>query len=141
MKTVAATFFAHPDFHALRIGLSALVITVLGGCSTLTTRSNTDGVLASAAFPGARGEAAKANAEDEAAGDLTDSGADLNAIPLAVNRQVLKWIDYFQGVGRPHMERYLSRSTRYMPTMKAILREEGLPEDLIYIALIESGFS
>jgi membrane-bound lytic murein transglycosylase D len=39
------------------------------------------------------------------------------------------------------MERYLSRSTRYAPIMKEILRKEGLPEDLIYIALIESGFS
>lgn len=73
--------------------------------------------------------------------DLNDSGSDLSAIPIEVNRLVLKWIDYFQGRGRPHMERYLSRSTRYMPVMKEILRKEGLPEDLIYIALIESGFS
>lgn len=73
--------------------------------------------------------------------DLADSGADLVGIPIEVNRLVLKWIDYFQGSGRPHMERYLSRSTRYTPIMKEILRKEGLPEDLIYIALIESGFS
>lgn len=73
--------------------------------------------------------------------DLNDSGSDLNAIPLEVNRMVLSWIDYFQGRGRPHMERYLSRLTRYSPVMKDILRKEGLPEDLIYIALIESGFS
>lgn len=39
------------------------------------------------------------------------------------------------------MERYLQRSTRYMPIMKKILKDQGLPEDLIYIALIESGFS
>lgn len=75
------------------------------------------------------------------AADLNDKGTDLKAVPLAVNRQVLKWIDYFQGQGRPHMERYLARSTRYMPVMKKILKENGLPEDLIYIALIESGFS
>jgi membrane-bound lytic murein transglycosylase D len=73
--------------------------------------------------------------------DLSDTGADLNAIPLEVNRMVLQWIDYFQGRGRPHMERYLSRLPRYAPAMKEILRKEGLPEDLIYIALIESGFS
>lgn len=73
--------------------------------------------------------------------DLSDSGTDLEAIPLEVNKMVLKWIDYFQGRGRPHMERYLSRSSRYSPIMKEILRKEGLPEDLIYIALIESGFS
>ena len=74
-------------------------------------------------------------------GDLNDSGTDLKAVPLAVNRQVLQWIDNFQGQGRPHMERYLSRSTRYMPLMKKILKEQGLPEDLIYIVLIESGFN
>lgn len=73
--------------------------------------------------------------------DLADSGADLVGIPIEVNRLVLKWIDYFQGPGRHHMERYLARSTRYAPIMKEILRKEGLPEDLIYIALIESGFS
>jgi membrane-bound lytic murein transglycosylase D len=73
--------------------------------------------------------------------DLSDAGDDLDAIPLEVNRLVLQWIDYFQGRGREHMERYLSRSTRYVPLMKGILKKEGLPEDLVYIALIESGFS
>lgn len=62
-------------------------------------------------------------------------------IPTEINPLVEKWIAYFQGRGRPHMERYLSRSARYMKLMKKILRENGLPEDLIYIALIESGFS
>lgn len=73
--------------------------------------------------------------------DLDDSGKDLNAIPMDVNRLVLEWIDYFQGKGREHMERYLSRSSRYVPMMKQLLAKQGLPEDLVYIALIESGFS
>lgn len=73
--------------------------------------------------------------------DLDDSGKDLQAIPMDVNRLVLEWVDYFQGRGRPHMERYLSRSSRYVPMMKQILTRQGLPEDLVYIALIESGFS
>jgi membrane-bound lytic murein transglycosylase D len=73
--------------------------------------------------------------------DLTDTGDDMKKIPHEVNRLVLQWVDYFQGRGRPHMERYLSRSGKYLPMMKAILREHGLPEDLVYIALIESGFS
>ena len=73
--------------------------------------------------------------------DLSDAGDDLIAIPLEVNRLVLQWIDYFQGRGREHMERYLARSSRYVPLMKDILKKEGLPEDLVYIALIESGFS
>jgi membrane-bound lytic murein transglycosylase D len=67
--------------------------------------------------------------------------SELEQIPTEINPLVEKWVDYFQGRGRPHMERYLSRSTRYSKLMKKILRQNGLPEDLIYIALIESGFS
>ncbi len=66
---------------------------------------------------------------------------ELEQIPTEINPLVEKWINYFQGRGRPHMERYLSRSARYTKLMKKIIRENGLPEDLIYIALIESGFS
>ena len=61
--------------------------------------------------------------------------------PITMNSRVEGWIDYFTNRGRPHMERYLARSSRYIPTMKAILKENGLPEDLVYLALIESGFN
>lgn len=66
---------------------------------------------------------------------------ELENIPTEVNPLVEKWIAYFQGRGRPHMERYLARSTRYEKLMKKVLRDNGLPEDLFYIAMIESGFS
>ena len=61
--------------------------------------------------------------------------------PITVNAKVEGWIDYFTGRGRPHMERYLSRSSKYIPLMKQILKRNGLPEDLVYLALIESGFN
>ena len=66
---------------------------------------------------------------------------ELDAIPPEMQSKVELWISYFQGKGRPHMERYLARSTRYIKLMKLIMRQNGLPEDLVYIALIESGFS
>lgn len=66
---------------------------------------------------------------------------EFDQIPEDVQPYVQKWLNYFQGKGREHMERYLSRSTRYERLMKRILRENEVPEDLIYIALIESGFS
>ncbi len=115
--------------HFPRAGSAAGPATGVMGSDALATNSTT-----------AEGAAIAPDAPPTAA-DLNDTGADLKAVPLAVNRQVLQWIDYFQGQGRPHMERYLSRSTRYMPVMKKILKENGLPEDLIYIALIESGFN
>ncbi len=66
---------------------------------------------------------------------------ELETIPVEINENVEMWIRYFQGRGRPHMERYLARSTRYEALMKKVLRDNKLPEDLFYIALIESGFS
>ncbi len=35
----------------------------------------------------------------------------------------------------------MARAGRYLPMMKRIFKEHGLPQDLIYIALVESGFS
>lgn len=54
---------------------------------------------------------------------------------------VKKWETYFTGKGRHHMDRYLDRLPRYEALMKQVLKEEGVPEELIYIALIESGFN
>lgn len=62
-------------------------------------------------------------------------------IPVVVNERVVAWMEYFQGAGRKHFKRYLERSARYLPLMQAILREQGMPTDLVYIALIESGFN
>lgn len=73
--------------------------------------------------------------------NINDSNPELEKIPVEINPMVEKWIGYFQGRGRPHMERYLSRSGRYEILMKKVLRDNGLPEDLFYIALIESGFN
>jgi membrane-bound lytic murein transglycosylase D len=62
-------------------------------------------------------------------------------IPLTVNEKVQYFIRYFQGPGRSSFARWLSRSERYIPMMREILRKEGLPEDLVYLAMIESGFT
>jgi peptidoglycan lytic transglycosylase D len=62
-------------------------------------------------------------------------------IPIVINDRVVAWMDYFQGAGRKHFQRYLERSGRYIPLMKKILAEEGVPQDLIYISMIESGFN
>jgi len=52
-----------------------------------------------------------------------------------------KFINYFTNRGRKRMELYLARSGKYRDMMRGILAKYGLPEDLIYLALIESGFS
>ena len=62
-------------------------------------------------------------------------------LPDEEHHKVDLWIRYFTGPGRDLMHTYLERSTRYISLMRAIIREQNLPEDLVYIALIESGFS
>jgi membrane-bound lytic murein transglycosylase D len=122
---------------------AALSVTLLANCAHVNHAQDIDRSQAVKNAEEAP-SAIDASLRDEGPGtknDLDDSGHDLNAIPTEVNRMVLEWIDYFQGRGREHMERYLARSTRYIPAMKEILRKEGLPEDLVYIALIESGFT
>jgi membrane-bound lytic murein transglycosylase D len=52
-----------------------------------------------------------------------------------------KFIRYFQTSGRDRFELYLTRSGKYSDMMRGILATYGLPGDLIYLALIESGFS
>ena len=61
-------------------------------------------------------------------------------IPIIVNAKVEQFIQYFQTEIRDRFVTYLSRSQKYIPFMKKLLKDHGLPEDLVYIALIESGF-
>ncbi len=68
--------------------------------------------------------------------DLPDSD-----IPLTLNAKVEYFISFFQGSGRNSFSRWLSRSERYIPMMKEVLKKNSLPEDLVYLAMIESGFS
>ncbi len=62
-------------------------------------------------------------------------------IPIVINAKVEQFIQYFQTTGRKVFTNWLARSERYIPFMKNLLRENGLPEDLVYLALIESGFN
>jgi len=61
--------------------------------------------------------------------------------PVEYNKEVRHWIKYFQGSGRLAFSRWLSRSSRYLPSINKIFKEEGLPTDLAYIAMIESGLT
>lgn len=62
-------------------------------------------------------------------------------VPLMVNHKVERWIEYFQGRGSGSFARWLARSGRYIPMMQSILRENGLPDNLVYLSMIESGFT
>lgn len=71
-------------------------------------------------------------------GDGDAAGPD---IPIVVNKSVESHLRYFQTRGRKYFEKWLDRSRDYMAMLRGILRENGLPEDLSYIAFIESGLN
>ncbi len=61
-------------------------------------------------------------------------------IPVVINEKVKRFIQYFQTTIRHKFITWLARSEKYISLMKNLLRGYGLPEDLVYLALIESGF-
>ncbi len=63
-------------------------------------------------------------------------------IPIDVNEAVVSYIRFFQlPLVRPHYVKYLGRGHRYIPRYQQIMREEGVPEDTVFLAMIESGFA
>lgn len=62
-------------------------------------------------------------------------------IPIHYNERVQFWIDHFQTKQHGRFALYLERMGRYEEMIRSELRARGMPEDLIYLALIESGFS
>jgi len=77
--------------------------------------------------------AVKAKAEAELANTRSD-------LPLMINDQVASFINYFSTKGHGTIERSMTRAGRYREMISRIFREEGIPQDLIYLAEAESGF-
>ena len=61
--------------------------------------------------------------------------------PLVVNDPVEKWIDYFETVIPERFGLYLERKGRWERMIRHKLREANMPQDFIYLALIESGMN
>ncbi|SRR5579871_328354 len=68
---------------------------------------------------------------------LRDTRSDL---PLMINDEVLRYINFFSGRGRGGIQAGWRRAGRYREMISRVLREEGVPQDLIYLAQAESAF-
>jgi membrane-bound lytic murein transglycosylase D len=62
-------------------------------------------------------------------------------IPVVWNKQVAQWVKFFTGKGRTHFINYTQRAGRYAPVLSKIMADNGMPRDLIYLAMAESGFT
>ena len=98
--------------------------------------------------------AADSVADEEALEELADAGPPSTGEETAVGTtwdidvetyndhdRVQHYLDFFTGNGRDRMAIWLERLPRYEEMIRARLAEHDLPGDLVYLALIESGFS
>jgi membrane-bound lytic murein transglycosylase D len=63
-----------------------------------------------------------------------------NDVPIVLNDSVLACIDLYQGELREWFGEALARGGRYLPKIRATFAAEGVPQDLAYVALVESAF-
>jgi membrane-bound lytic murein transglycosylase D len=66
---------------------------------------------------------------------------DIDITSYQAHKRVQYWVDFFSGRARWHMERYLERLGRYDSIVRGQLAAAGMPRDMIYLAMIESGFN
>ena len=93
-----------------------------------------DELLKIATFPKA---AADAETEKAVKDDLAATEHD---VPIPQNDRVLAYVELFQGRLRDYIQESLTRGSRYLPMIHGVFKEAGLPLDLAYIPIIESGF-
>ncbi len=61
-------------------------------------------------------------------------------IPVELNKDVDRWIDFFANKNHDAFQRFLDRGQPYKKMIVATLRDSGVPSELYYLAMIESGF-
>ena len=66
-------------------------------------------------------------------------GEETHPIPVVLNRSVEAYIEYFTTRGKMGLQAWFNNSASYLPVMKEIFRNQNLPEELAYVAMIESG--
>jgi membrane-bound lytic murein transglycosylase D len=86
-----------------------------------------------------------AGEEDEAQPGGANAAAavtwDIDVATYNSHDRVQYYLDFFQDRGRDRMGIWLTRMPRYEAMIRERLQRAGLPGDLVYLALIESGFS
>jgi len=72
-----------------------------------------------------------------------EGGLDMSKydFPVVLNNQVAAYLDIFQGEQHEMFERWLARSTKYLPIIRREFAKAGLPQDLAYLSMIESGYT
>ena len=99
-----------------------------------TEPASIDEILAIATFPKPD---AKPSTEEAVKADLAATEHD---VPIPQNPKVLAAVELLSGRLRDYVQESLTRGSKYLPMIQNVFRAEGLPLDLAYIPVIESGF-
>lgn len=67
--------------------------------------------------------------------------SDFDTLTIYKNERVKKWIDYFTVKDKERFTRFLNKGEYFKEVIQTTLEEEGLPHELYYLPLIESGFN
>lgn len=110
---------------AVRFGLGAVVLLATLGAASPGLRHLVSG---------------EAPPTDEPSLPLLEDAA-VASLPVDVNERVRYWVKRFTTDERRTFEQFMSREGLYGDLIRAKLAERGMPEELIYLAMIESGFS
>ena len=72
---------------------------------------------------------------------VVSTGPPAPPYPIAMNPQVQHFLDRFTGARREVVSLWVGRAGRYLSMIRGVLKSRGLPEELAYTAMIESGFN
>jgi len=64
-----------------------------------------------------------------------------NEVPLTYNENVHAFVNYFAVKNRPYSQEMINRKNRYFPIFERMLKKYGLPDELKYLSIIESGLN
>jgi membrane-bound lytic murein transglycosylase D len=146
----------------LRQTLFMAFILILTSCSSFKKKHHHDAPL----LPGMSAEIPASNSVPEDEAPLEEDIPDLDAersvsdemeevdsevhpettpkkrqIPFEFNKRVAKWVSYFSQKDRERFQRFFDRGEPYREVIEDILEENGVPTDLYYLGMIESGFN
>ncbi len=86
-----------------------------------------------------RGDRARPDERPPPADESAVHAAAAPVLPLHMNARVEKWVHRFRTDQRPIFQELLDREGLYAGIIRRKLRERGMPEDLLYLAMMESG--
>jgi membrane-bound lytic murein transglycosylase D len=73
---------------------------------------------------------------------LSTSLGDRNEIQIPEEMaEVRKWVDYLLSGKRGSIRTFIARMEQYLPLVEPIVRREGLPEEIVYLPILESGYN